>query len=129
MKTKFFITLFTLVVFSQVSFGQKIKVKKGIAYVDGKEYVKTEKNAGNMSIYALNGDDEIIFLKYYDPTPSNDQNRDNYYIVRFIDDNKKVDILNKTRKGILKLLFKGNVINEDGTINDEKMNKFVSKYS
>jgi hypothetical protein len=128
MKTKILITLFVIFTFSQVSFGQKIKVKNGIVSVDGKSYVKTEKESGNMSIYALDGDEEIIFFKRHDPTPNNNQNQDDYFIVRFIDYNNDVNISGKTKKGILKMLFNSKVINGDGTINEEKMKKFVSKY-
>jgi len=128
MKTKILITLFTLFAFSQTSLAQKVKVKKGIAYVDGKPYVKAEKESGNMSIYALDGDDEIIFLKLYDPTPRDKSTSDSYFIVRFIDFDKEVEIDGKSRKGILKMLYKSKIINEDGNINEEKMKKFISKY-
>jgi len=81
-----------------------------------------------MSIYGLDEDDEIIFLKWYDPTPSNNRNLDDYYIVRFIDFNEEVEIDDKSRKGIVKMLFKGKVVDSDGKINKERMDKFISKY-
>ena len=127
MKTNIIITIFTLIVFSLSSFGQKVKIKKGIASIDGIPYVKTEKEAGNLSIYGLKSDSELIFIKYYDPTPDNLQNTDWYYIVRFLESKKELEIL-KSLKGIIKLLYKDKVINENGTINEEKMDVFISKY-
>ncbi len=128
MKTKILITLFALFAFSQTSFAQKVKIKKGIAYVDKKPFVKAERESGSMSVYPLNSDDEIIYIKYQDPTPDNNRNHDSYYIVRFIDYDKEVEISYKSRKAILKMLFKSKVIDESGTINEVKMKKFLSKY-
>ncbi|WP_428741460.1 hypothetical protein [Tenacibaculum sp.] len=127
MKLKILVGLITLFAFTQVSLAQKVKIKKGIALVDGKEYVKVEKESGNMSVYGLNSGDEIIFMKYIDPTPQNKQNHDSYYIVRFIDFDSEVEISRKTRKGILKMLYKGKVINGD-SIDKAKMKSFISKY-
>lgn len=128
MQTKIIIAFIALCTFTLKAFSQKVKIKKDIAYVDGNPYLKVEKEAGNMSVYGLDGDDEIIYLKWYDPTPSNNRNLDDYYIVRFIDFDEEVEIEDKTRKGILKMLFKGKVVDSDGKLNEERMKKFISKY-
>ena len=128
MKTKILLALLVSFAFAQISSAQKVKIKKGIAYVDKKPYVKVERESGNMSIYPLEGDDEIIFLKLHDPTPNNNQNLDDYYIVRFIDSGKEVEIDDKSRKGILKMIYKAKIVNKDGTLNEEKMKKFITKY-
>jgi len=124
--------IFTLLLLSLVSIGmvnaQKIKIKKNIASVDDKPYVKVEKESGSMSIYSLDGDDEIIFLKLYDPTPNDKSKPDSYFIIRFIDFDKEVEIGGKSRKGILKMFFKAKVINDNGKIDEERMKKFISKY-
>ena len=105
---------------------QKVKIKKGIAYVDDVEYVKVEKEAGNMSVYSLEDEEELVYIKYYDPTPSNKQNHDSYHIVRFIEFDVEVE-LDETRKKIIKMLYKGKVI-KDGKIDEDRLKNFVSKY-
>lgn len=109
---------------------QKVKIKKDIAYVDGEEYVKVEKEDGNMSIYSLDEEEELVYLKWYDPTPGYQTSRsaqgDGYYIVRFIEFDVEVE-LDETRKKIIKMLYKGKVI-QNGKIDEEKLKNFVSKY-
>ncbi len=122
---KIIITLFFMLFTFTIS-AQKVKIKKGIAYIDGEEYVKVEKESGNMSIYSLTDDDEIVYIKYYDPTPSNKQNHDSYHIVRFIEHDVEVE-LDETRNKIIKMLYKGKVI-QNGEIDKERLKNFVSKY-
>ncbi|MCG8573626.1 MAG: hypothetical protein MI810_01985 [Flavobacteriales bacterium] len=127
MKLKTIFTALTFIAFTQISLAQNVKIKKDIAYVDGVEYVKVEKQAGNMSIYGLDGEEELIYIKFYDPTPSNKENHDSYYIVRFLDHGLEAEFSGMTRKGVLKKLYNGKVI-KDNKIDEEKMKKFVTKY-
>lgn len=122
------LTIIVLCFAVNFSFAQKVKIKKDIVYVDGKKYVKAERESGNMSIYSLNEDEEeLVFIKLYDPTPNNKTRNDSYYIVRFIEANVEVEISGKSRKGIIKMLYKGKVI-KDGEIDQKRLKSFVSKY-
>ncbi|WP_299114780.1 hypothetical protein [uncultured Winogradskyella sp.] len=126
MKTIKVLTIIFGILFTFNLQAQKVKIKKGIAYVDGVEYVKVERESGDMSIYSIQDDEEIIFIKYHDPTPNNKQNMDSYDIVRFVDFDVEVE-LKETRKKIIKMLYKGKVI-KDGKIDKDRLKKFVTKY-
>jgi len=110
-----------------VANAQKIKLKRGFIYADGDKYAKYEKEAGNMSIYSLDEEEEeLVYLKFYDPTPSIRDNGDGYFIVRFLDSGDEVEI-QKSRRGIIKLLVKNKVI-KDNKVDKERLKRFVNKY-
>ena len=126
MKTTFILIFFSLLAFSNLSFAQKIKIKKGIVTVDKIKYVKieTEHYGNDISVYDLNGNNELVFIKYMS---SNNENTNSYFIVRFIDFKKEAEVRAISKKGILKKLYKANVIIENN-IDEINMEKFVSKY-
>jgi len=103
--------LITVLFFSTFSFGQKVKIKKGTATVDGQAYLQLENcgalDEGLCSILNLNGE-EIISMSLHDDTSR------------------------PTRTGFLqysRIAFLGNnIINEDGILNDEAVNRLVEKY-
>jgi len=127
LKTPVFVLFIIMMISSTNILAQKVKIKKGTVFVDGTEYVKVDKEAGNMSVYSLVDGEEIIYMEFNDPTPQNNQNKDAYFVVRFLEYKKEVEFQFRTRKGILKLLYNGKVI-QDGIIDKEKMERFISKY-
>lgn len=106
---------------------QKVKIKKGIAYVDKKAFCKIEKE-GNLikktfTISNLN-DDELIFIKSLDVQL--------FYEVLFLDDDKKMTIqqtaFSNFSKAFVKKMYKSKLI-KDGKIDASKLKKFILKYS
>jgi hypothetical protein len=107
---------------------QKVKIKKGIAYVDGKPYLKfVREKPGQGSFYSLDGENEFVFLKFYDPTPDNNQNNDSYWIVRLIDTGQEVEFSQATKAQIVRAIYNSKIISDDKLI-PEKVQKFVNKY-
>jgi len=123
--------LFSLLICSFLIFGQKIKIKKNIVFVDGKEWLLAEEDTFNYSIFDTNKN-ELIFIKYIQQNPNdtmvfNDSGKPNYFLVKFIGKGKTVEI-REFPEDILKIIYKSNIINSDFSINDDKLNVLVEKY-
>jgi hypothetical protein len=128
MKKVLFASMF---IFSCFAFGQKVKIKKDIVYIDGQEWLLAEEDTFNYSIFDKNKN-EIIFFKYVrqntgDNMLFNRSGKPNYYFVKFIGTDKSIEI-REFPEDILKIIYKSNVINPDFTINQDKLNTLVEKY-
>ncbi|OCK52471.1 hypothetical protein BA768_11460 [Chryseobacterium sp. CBo1] len=127
------ILLGALLLVSCFAFGQKVKIKKNIVFVDNKEWLFAEKdNVSDYSIYD-NNKNEIIFIKYIiqDLTSNmifnNDSNNPNYFRVKFIGTDKTIEI-RQLPEDILKVIYKANIFNSDFSFNLDKLNILVDKY-
>ena len=130
------VLLFLLMLFSVLSYSQKFKFKNQEVLVDGSTWLKYDGCGGFDSFCSLvnttNGD-EIIFIKVIRVSgveariPSNPDGDLVYWEVSFLGLNKKIE-LKKSSKSIVELLYKSKVINEDQTLNEEKVNLLVEKY-
>ena len=119
-----------LVMISLASFSQKIKLKKGDVLVDDVAWLKyKEYNAFDYSIMNLNGD-EIIYMKFVKQGLDNmifsNAGDPNYYQISFLGLNKKIEIRNFAKEIII-ILRDSKVVNEDGTLNPEKVDRLVEK--
>lgn len=111
---------------------QKVKFKGEKVLLDGEEVFKFDRKGlgTEISIFSLENNDEIIYMSsndngtrgYYD---------DDYVVLNFFEQRVKFesDRLRSNWKKLLTILFKEQVINENGIINVDKLNKFASKYS
>ena len=117
------------------AFSQEVKLKKGEVLIDGNAWLKYQDCGGFDSTCSLltKEGEEIIFFKWIkvagaEPkTQSNPQGNLTYVEVSFLGLNKKFEI-QKTQKNIIEIIYNGKVINEDGTLNEEKVNRVVEKY-
>lgn len=110
---------------SAVVNAQKVKIKKGIAYVDGKEYLKPSKCGlfqSECSISNLKGE-EIIYIKSLE----NPRATGSYFQVTFLGMDTKIEI-QKTMKPFIKLLYTHNVVDENGALVEEKVKLLYEKY-
>lgn len=104
---------------------QEVKIKKEIASVDGKEYVRV----GDCGMFAkecyisnLEGDQLILIKPLDDPrTPGT------YFQVTFIGTNTKVEV-KKTIKPFIKMLFENKIVSEDGRLNLDRVKILSEKY-
>lgn len=104
---------------------QEVKIKKEIASVDGKEYVRV----GDCGMFAkecyisnLEGDQLILIKPLDDPrTPGT------YFQVTFIGTNTKVEV-KKTIKPFIKMLFENKIVTEDGRLNLDRVKILSEKY-
>ena len=112
-------------------FSQKVKLKKGEVLVDKVLWSKyKEFNTFDYSIYNLKGD-EIIYLKYVKQGPNNmvfsREGEPNYYEISFLGLNKKIEIRNFAEE-ILSIIYDSKAVNEDGTFNQEKVDRIIEKF-
>lgn len=104
---------------------QEVKIKKEIASVDGKEYVRV----GDCGMFAkecyisnLEGEQLILIKPLDDPrTPGT------YFQVTFIGTNTKVEV-KKTIKPFIKMLFENKIVTEDGRLNLDRVKILSEKY-
>lgn len=135
MKTKLTF-LFALLCIGVGAHAQKVKIKDGIASVDGKPYIqfKTESIfSPYVSIAALNATTDEIFasyLSYNDPNKVTSANKDgsvHWIELNFLTLDLKCEIDNRVSKGLVKFLYVNNIYT-DGTFNEENARLLVQKY-
>ena len=127
--------LFALFTITFSGFAQKVKIKDGIANVDGNAYVKWEKRmAGNeVAISGLNATEEevsVMYESYKDPneiTQSNPEGKVRWVEFNFLTLDLKCEISSRGHKGLVKLLYLNKVF-VDGALNVANAEKFVKKY-
>lgn len=121
---------------------QKVKIKKGVAYVDKIEYLKLDDcGAFSESCTLMNlNEDEVIVLQHYsfekpNPIPRNPKSKapyqsivtESYEELRFLDVEIECEV-QLTKKKLIKALYKSKVFNDDGSTNIENAKKFARKY-
>lgn len=117
------------------SFGQKVKIKKDVAIVDGAPFVefKTITFGSDYSIKHVNSSEEeisILYLDYVDPskaTKGNPEGKVRWIEVNFVTLNLKCEVDSRTRKGFAKMIYLSNLYT-DGKLNPDNVQKFVNKY-
>lgn len=126
------VLLFSLILIASFAFGQEVKMKKGIITIDGKEWAKYD-GCGmfdeNCSI--LKGENEIAFVSNTINDPSlASKYRTNTTVywaeVKFLGLNLSFEE-SETPKNIVKTLYKGQVFDEDGKFNEEKIARLIEK--
>ena len=130
---KILVLLFLSISFS--GFSQKIKLKKGEVLVNKELWLKYE-NCGALSQFCsllnLEGE-ELIFVKFFSVeggtrrTKANSKGTIHYQEIVFLGLDKTIEV-QETQKSILKLLYNGKVINEDGSLDKENVSRMVEKY-
>lgn len=129
------IFILTIILFSTISFSQKVKMKGDVVSVDGVPFLKftTITFGSDYSVKHINADEEeisILYLSYKDPNQSSSGNPEGYVRwieVNFLNFDLKCEVDNRTRKAFTKLVYLSNLY-VDGKINEENVKKFVSKY-
>ncbi|MDQ0594065.1 hypothetical protein QFZ37_002434 [Chryseobacterium ginsenosidimutans] len=123
----------SMFVISCLTFGQNVKMKKGIVTIDDKEWAKYEGCGfldADCSIQKNDGEVAIILHKVNDIASRGKLNKDgevSWCEVKFLGTNLSYEII-ETNKSTVKTLYKTGVFNEDGSFNMEKVNKLVEKY-
>lgn len=127
LKKKLTLLIFFVFAFQISVSAQKIKVKKGIAYVNKTAFCKVEKE-GNLTNknYTISNleNDELIFIKSIEPQF--------FYEVRFLDSGLKMTVkqapLTNFSKSFIKKIVKSKLIKK-GEIDKSALGKFMVKYT
>lgn len=117
-------TLLILICSVSLSLAQKVKIKKDVVYVDGKECLKTSNDPNNVSFFDLEGN-EIFFIKFI----HNSRFAPLYCKITFFESN--LSFTSASFMFTKKILV--NKLISDGTLKDcklvpEKVQRFVQKY-
>ena len=124
MKLKHTLSILFLMLSISIVNAQKIKIKKGIIYVDGEKCMSTDGDPVNISFYDSDGE-EIIFMKYLDDK----RDGENYMKITFLD--QKLSLTSKsilfTRKMLIRRLLATKTI-ENCKLNQDKVERFILKY-
>lgn len=117
------ITILVLLI-SFFSFSQDVNFKKGIVTIDGKECLKYDSDANNVTYQNMNGDD-IMILKYIRP----DGTQSSLYAkVIFIDSNQELTTSYIfTKKLLVEKLLKSNAL-VNCELDEDKLKVFVMKF-
>ncbi len=128
-----------VVVFLMISattlWGQKVKIKDGIAYVDGVEYIKWDyRFAGNeISVVELENENEVLFISYLDYSDpmkvsnSNPKGLVRWEELKFLSLGISCEVQSMGQKGLVKLLYENEVF-QQGKLNEDNARKLVRKY-
>lgn len=130
------LTYFILLLLFQNISAQDIEMEKNVIMIEGKAWLQHEgcKGLNNACTLYDNNKEELIYIKYITvegvvpATSGNPKGNLNYVEVKFLGTNKVIELESNTRKQIIKTIYNSKVINEDLTINIEKLNRLVEKY-
>ena len=131
--------VFFFLIFSFFGFSQKVKFKKGMVLIDNVEVFKYDSEGNSTTYSSLDGDEFVIVLStsYDIPNPNGNSPgmsgapatlKRYVYTVRFLDSGKELytDLFDKD---LAKAFFKSELFNEDGSLNQDKVDKFINKYN
>ncbi|WP_291116834.1 hypothetical protein [Flavobacterium sp. UBA6135] len=126
-----FLVVFVLFGIS-ISNAQKFNFKKDKVLLDGKEILKNdwEYIGSNVvyHLYDLETGDEIIMIKTDDNSTKN-YSDDDYVRIRFPKSDKELEMKGRMMlKAYLQILHKNKVLNDDGSINEIKLDEFIKNY-
>ena len=137
---KIFTVVFLMV--SVLAFSQKVKLKKDKVLIDDVEVYNYEKEGFMYTFSTLSSAEFITVLvtTYQERNPAhyngNDPNAFRYpaffnkevYTVKFLKSGR--DLFTDLReKDIIKAVYKSNLVDEKGEIDEEKLNVFITKYN
>lgn len=122
-KTIKIVLITVLVLFGLSGNAQKVKFKKGVVYVDGKECLKYETASASTEIYIYDLDgNEIIFYQ---------RNRDGLYGTKIVFTEIDVELENDYaygKSGLIKKLILNKVLSSDCALDEEKAKSFAKKF-
>jgi hypothetical protein len=133
MKRELFIFV---VLFSFLGFSQDIKLKKGDVLVDEKVWLNYDGCggfSGNCSLMMISNKEEVIYMNLVivpgvEPITNYNKTGDLKYIeVKFLGLNRTIE-LQMTFKKAISILYNSKCINEDGTFDEDNVQRLIEKY-
>ncbi|WP_313001558.1 hypothetical protein [Chryseobacterium gleum] len=126
----------SMLAFSFLVFGQKVKIKKDKVFIDDKETYHIETNDFNFILSDIKDNAVVSVLgsTYQVPkTPPLYPNESPYwtkviYTVRFLKYNKEL-VTDLADKDIIKNIYKSGIFDENGNADESKIDLFIAKYS
>jgi hypothetical protein len=127
---------------SFLGFAQKVKLKKDKVIIDDVEVYNYEEEGRSITFSTLKSEEFITVLSttYQERNPAhyngNDPNAYRYpalidkrvFTVKFLKSGREL-FTDMRDKEIIKAVFKANLVDENGDIDEEKLNIFINKYN
>lgn len=131
MKTLFCTSMFIMTTLGAIA--QTVKVKSNKVFIDGVETLTlNSREAGNIVTYS-NLDNKKLFTYTYDNKGTVGYSEDDYTIFFFDDSEIKVESKQfpslQVKRHVIEFLLEEEVLNIDGTLNEDKIEKFYRKYN
>ena len=137
---RIFTVLFLML--SIASFSQKVKLKKDKVLIDDVEVYNYEKEGFMYTFSTLSSVEfiSVLITKYQERNPAhyngNDPNAFRYpafydkevYTVKFLKSGKEL-FTDLREKDIIKAVYKANLVDENGVIDEAKLDVFINKYN
>ncbi len=125
------ILLFTIILSTNFTQAQKIKLSKGDVLSDGEKimtYEREDWGTQKIHLFALgDGEEQILMIKNQNETPT--YYDDDYLQIKFLPFGKEAEMKSvKSWKGIIAWLQKQNLFDENGKLIEEKVDLFVKNY-
>jgi hypothetical protein len=123
-----FLLLITIICYNLTN-AQKVKLKKDFVYIDDTKVFKYERNAGEgwLTLYNLDSDDEIIFIRENDN--GTDYRDDDYSQYKFLKEDITIEISTYTYwKNHVKFLYKNKCFDLNGEIDPKKVQSTFDKF-
>lgn len=122
------VTIFFLM-FTVLSFSQKVKIKDDIVSIDEVETYKIEKEGKSRTVSTMTGEEFITLLKDgFEFYKAGNRHYTRVFIIRFLISGDEV-YTDMSEKDILKVIYKSGMVSADGKIDEDKKNIFVNKYN
>ncbi|MBD8081821.1 hypothetical protein [Chryseobacterium caseinilyticum] len=130
------ILLSSLLAFSVVTFAQKVKFKRDQVFIDEKLAYNVEDTGTSQVISDLKGNEIFSILPTTYTVPKTTPLARNepstwtkvIYTVRFLESGKEL-LTDLRDKDIIKGFYKSNIIDENGVIDEDKIDIFINKYN
>ena len=123
-----FLILITIICYNLTN-AQKVKLKKDFVYIDDTKVFKYDRNAGEgwLTLYNLDSDDEIIFIRENDN--GTDYRDDDYSQYKFLKEDITIEISTYTYwKNHVKFLYKNKCFDLNGEIDPKKVQSTFDKF-
>lgn len=130
MKLKNVFLLLIITVSYNIVNAQEVKLKNEFVYIDGIKVFKYEKNAGEgwLSLFEIDNEDEIIFIKENDNGTSGYRD-DDYTQYKFLKEDITIEISTYNYwKNHIKFLYENKCFNLDGKVNQTKVQNTFDKF-
>jgi hypothetical protein len=133
------VLLVLLALCTSMTFAQKVKIKKGIVSIDDVEVYKMEKEGSMETLSTLDSNEFLSVLSttyevrneaHYRPHGENFPAMTTMWVftVKFLESGKEL-VTDLAPKKLVAAVYKSNMVDADGKIDEEKLNIFINKYN
>ena len=134
------LSLFSILLISSVN-AQKVKIKNGLASVDGTAYAQFDECNGQICTITSMTDQNVLVIQWEsfekkNPIKRNPKSKapyhetvtERYTVIKFLEIEIEIETQLTGKKQIIKALYNNGVIDSEGNVSVEKAELFARKY-